>query len=50
MNEGTFYLHIKKCEYRFNNKKKSKNLQSININILLWNKHTCKIALSDFAL
>jgi transposase len=25
MNEGTFYLRIKECEYRFNNRKKSKN-------------------------
>jgi len=25
MNEGTFYLHIKECEYRFNNRKQSKN-------------------------
>jgi len=25
MNEGYFYLHIKECEYRFNNRKKSKN-------------------------
>jgi transposase len=25
MHEGTFYLHIKECEFRFNNRKKSKN-------------------------
>ena len=24
INEGTFYLHIKECEFRFNNRKKSK--------------------------
>jgi len=24
MNEGIFYLHIKECEFRFNNRKKSK--------------------------
>jgi len=25
MKEGTFYLYIKECEFRFNNRKKSKN-------------------------